>query len=519
MDNFRDAKFSGIDSKILTFPMHSYPVGDMKYDFSEEMKSRIYIRESYKEMYDIIMTMHQMKDAVKRRNKFLITGTPGIGKSLFALYFIKRYLDENNYCAPFAFQRNKEKADIITSNGDVYKGVPYDIYRSEKNLPFFCDAIDKFEPDGPSVPKLMIVTSSPDDSRFKEYAKSNSVVKLTMPVWSIEELSEMYDLFELERMHERVIDIKFQNIVKKQSLYDVYGGVPRSIQSQDGEKMIDALKKKGSIVANNFFVGNETLGTGPDIENSYTLAHLVPPTDEDGICNYFRKEAVIASRFAIDAIIKTYNIEIFTMWKNYLKASGTGGIDAATQGRIFEWIFFEKLPAKLILYPLNEKGSSTEKIISEVTETVEIPTLKNLFDTTKDVKNWTSNVLNIPISSTLESGDAFFIQGTKSSSKLYILQLTVGKKHASIKAKGLLNIVKFFYDSGYKIDSESMKMHLVFVTPKKENVLPREQMTNYQSINPNENTKNVKSIVISNDDDDRIIEQFKSQAQWLSYYT
>jgi len=149
MDNFRDAKFSGIDNKILTFPMHSYPVGDMKYDFSEEMKSRIYIRESYKEMYDIIMTMHQMKDAMKRRHKFLITGTPGIGKSLFALYFIKRYLDENNYCAPFAFQRNKEKADIITSNGDVYKGVPYDIYRSEKNLPFFCDAIDKFEPDGP----------------------------------------------------------------------------------------------------------------------------------------------------------------------------------------------------------------------------------------------------------------------------------------------------------------------------------------------------------------------------------
>ena len=29
MDNFRDAKFSGIDNKILTFPMDSYPVRDM----------------------------------------------------------------------------------------------------------------------------------------------------------------------------------------------------------------------------------------------------------------------------------------------------------------------------------------------------------------------------------------------------------------------------------------------------------------------------------------------------------
>ena len=180
--------------------------------------------------------------------------------------------------------------------------------------------------------------------------------------------------------------------------------------------------------------------------------------------------------------------------------------------------FFEKLPTKLILYPLNEKGSSTEKIISEVTETIKFPTLKSLFHTSIDVKNWTSNVLHTPISSTLESRDAFFIRGTKSKSKLYILQLTVGKKHP-IKANGLLNIVKFFYDSGYKIDSESMKMHLVFVTPKKENVLPKYQMTNYQSINPNENKNNVTSIVISNDDDARIIEQFKSQAQWLSYYT
>jgi hypothetical protein len=307
--------------------------------------------------------------------------------------------------------------------------------------------------------------------------------------------------------------------VKEQCLYDIYGGVPRSIQSQDGEKMIDALEKKGSIVASNFFEGSNTPGTGPDIENSYTLVHLVPQTNKDGTYNYFRNFADVASIYALDAIIKTYNIKIFAMWKNYLKSSGNGGLDASTQGRIFEWIFFEKLPKKLILYPLNKKGSSTKKIISEVTKTIKIPKRKNFFHITKDVKNWTSNVVHIPISSTLESGDAFLIQGTKSKSELYILELTVGKNHASIKAKGLLSIVKFFYDSGYKIDSESMKMHLVFVTPKKENVLPGEQMTNYQSIDPNEDATNVKSIVISNDDDARIIEQFTRQAQWLSYYT
>jgi hypothetical protein len=79
-------------------------------------------------------------------------------------------------------------------------------------------------------------------------------------------------------------------------LYAVYGGVPRSIQSQDGKKMIDALKKKGSIVANNFFGGNDTPGTGPDIENSYTLVHLVPPRNEDGSYDSFDNLAVGASK-------------------------------------------------------------------------------------------------------------------------------------------------------------------------------------------------------------------------------
>jgi hypothetical protein len=158
----------------------------------------------------------------------------------------------------------------------------------------------------------MIVTSSPeDDARFKEYAKSNFVVKLTMPVWSIEELSEMYDAFEMERMHERVIEIKYRNVVKKQSLYDIYGGVPRSIQSQDGKKMIKALDKEGSTVASNFFKAGNTPGTGPDIENSYTLVHLVPPPiNEDGDCDYFDNIAMVASRYVFSVLQNTSDAEI-----------------------------------------------------------------------------------------------------------------------------------------------------------------------------------------------------------------
>ena len=106
--------------------------------------------------------------------------------------------------------------------------------------------------------------------------------------------------------------------------------------------------------------------------------------------------------------------------------------------------FFEKLPTKLILYPLNEKGSSTEKIISEVTETIEIPTTKSLFHTSKDVKNWTSNVLHIPISSTLESGDAFFNRGTKNQKEIVHTSVNCWEKACFDQSEGVIEYCQVF---------------------------------------------------------------------------
>ena len=516
MENFRDAKFSGVNNEILTFPMDSYPVEGMGYKFAEEFNPRIFVRECYKEMYDLIMKMNKAEDITKRRRRFLVTGTPGIGKSLFALYFIKRYLDEYNCSAPFGFQRDRGKANIITSSGAIYRGVPKEIYESEKNLPFFCDGVEKFEPNGPGFPKLMIVTSSPDDARFKEFVKDNSVVRLTMPVWSSDELSRMYDAFKMERLHERVVEIKYGITVTSQSLYDIYGGVPRSIESLSGTKMIKALNSKGSIVAQNFFSFNRNFGTGPDIEKSYTLVHLVPKMKGDGSYNYFDDLAEVASGYVSDTVADIYNIRVFSFWRDYLAKSGVRGTDASMQGHQFENYFFLYPPKEMIIYALNKKGSSSTNVTDNDKRTIKIPAATYNFVNYTDI-SWTSNVFYVPNRSNFESGDAFFIEGTKEESELYILQLTVAKSHP-IKAKGLLRIVKFFKDIGYKIDSNCMKMSLVFVTQEKENVPDEMLLTNRQTIQRNESSGNVTSIVISEVEDNRILDMFENQAQWLNYH-
>ena len=167
---------------------------------------------------------------------------------------------------------------------------------------------------------------------------------------------------------------------------------------------------------------------------------------------------------------------------------------------------------------MNKKGSSRAKIISDVTKTIKTPTDK--YNYPNDFMNWTSNVFYFPISRSLESADAFFIQGTKEQSELYIFQLTVASAHP-IKANGLLEIVKYFEGSGYKVDSNSMMMHLVIVMPEKGNIpgglrSPAKLLTNYQTITKR---NNATSSVISKKEDKRIIKLFENQAQWLSYYT
>jgi GH35 family endo-1,4-beta-xylanase len=111
------------------------------------------------------------------------------------------------------------------------------------------------------------------------------------------------------------------------------------------------------------------------------------------------------------------------------------------------------------------------------------------------------------------------LNGTIEQSELYIFHLTLTKTHP-IKARGLLIIVKYFEDSGYKIDSKSMMMHLVFVLPQKANIReglrnPVKPFTNYQAITKMEDNT---TSVISKSEDERITKLFETQTQWLSYY-
>ena len=67
---------------ILTLSRNTTFLGDLKGE------DRLYVRDCYRELYDVIV--ERTTCGARPARRMVITGTPGIGKSLFALYCLWR---------------------------------------------------------------------------------------------------------------------------------------------------------------------------------------------------------------------------------------------------------------------------------------------------------------------------------------------------------------------------------------------------------------------------------------------
>jgi hypothetical protein len=87
--------------KVLT--LYEIPVEfEERYGF---IPSSIYVRKCYEDLYKLITNIMIRND--KKRPGVLITGVPGIGKSIFMIYFLCMYQsDENFKDKRFAFETN-----------------------------------------------------------------------------------------------------------------------------------------------------------------------------------------------------------------------------------------------------------------------------------------------------------------------------------------------------------------------------------------------------------------------------
>ena len=184
--------------KIATILPHTYPL--VRPDF--------FIRPCYLELYDIIVSQ------LKKGYKVTVSGTPGIGKSVFYIYFFHRYRaanpDEIIVTASFRKSQGSMQCclfDKADSSGKKLKRIP-DI---EGALYLFDGPPTNFFSDS-----RMVCFTTPHEPWFAELEKMEDHNEIYMSVWSWDEILRANRLLGLA--------IPETELGRR---YDFFGGVAR----------------------------------------------------------------------------------------------------------------------------------------------------------------------------------------------------------------------------------------------------------------------------------------------------
>ncbi|KIL65156.1 hypothetical protein M378DRAFT_178504 [Amanita muscaria Koide BX008] len=155
------------------------------------------IRNEYVLAYEHILRDTQNLTTERPRSATLVTGQPGIGKTLFLFYVLARQLHQQN---PVAFQIDKYTYALfgpkgvtlhLTTDSRVLKGTWALSDSDASGRRGLCMAFQQ--------PKFHVIhTSSPSSSRWKNWVKRLGAGKYIMDVWSLKEFQTLLALKKLD---------------------------------------------------------------------------------------------------------------------------------------------------------------------------------------------------------------------------------------------------------------------------------------------------------------------------------
>lgn len=423
-------------SRLLQFP----PLQIKRFS-----KSQLYV---YPE-YEILFAKIWDERVNGGKNEFVILGNPGIGKTVFGLYFMWRLVQKNItfmyeeslngitlYTPGHTFRMDRNKAKILCE-------------QFEGKFFYLCDLTTDDEPDSTLFYNCGIVFTSPNKKRFKNFAKESNCLKMYMKIPSYEEIRIMKKLLcTYQHIPENIVEERLE----------IYGPIPRLVLdfAKQGIKspLNDALTAKGARALEVFNLsGSGGIMDGNDEDLSHTLVHLNTNDNYD----YFYKPA---TRYITEEIFNSHREKLSNALVGYMKQP-TALLNQAA-GSLFDVIgMLTLLPNRNhSLIPIDSGSREYEKTtVTPVSgkSTVVISLggsrkLPNSWFTTQ--KTFESDVLYFQPSTTLESIDGFSIIGED----LYLFQLTVSTVHP-VSGSGIEVIIA-------KIKSfvDIMRVYLVFVT-------------------------------------------------------
>ena len=220
---------------------------------------------------------------------FLFTGVPGIGKSIFLIYFLCRYIIDDRFLDKrFALEFQVNKYFYFKPTEVAGEYISTRVAANQFPIRDVVLLADIYEIEEPYTRgKWTLLSSSPNPLRYKEFVKFSPVFKVTVPTWSEEELrivapniTEWFDRF-----------IKCGGVIRN-VLWNGMGDNPIAL-------IHEALEERGADISGYYF--NYGFG-GKVLDKNYTLIHINPISSEGNYQYFHRPIETFASEYVYNKI-------------------------------------------------------------------------------------------------------------------------------------------------------------------------------------------------------------------------
>ncbi|OAJ42059.1 hypothetical protein BDEG_25563 [Batrachochytrium dendrobatidis JEL423] len=186
------------------------------FPYTQDKIQKLYVRECYHDVFGLLL------DQIDRgMESFAISGTSGIGKSLFFVYILHRLMDDFT-TKTLSLKPNR----IVYQVGSCFKcfylqqQLVTELGLEVANIVWKQDTL--YIVDGHTIPRssccIVLFMSSPQSEGYKEFVKQKMAREWDFPVWTLDELQtcrrHCYPDVPIETINER---------------YRMYGGVARSV--------------------------------------------------------------------------------------------------------------------------------------------------------------------------------------------------------------------------------------------------------------------------------------------------
>ena len=252
--------------------------------FANMAPNGILVRESYVKLYE---------NYIKRKDYILVTGNPGIGKSIFLFYVLKQLLIETSIreqvfilgsaISQFYYYFNKEVVHCFSSTAELLGAVIED--KEDKDIYFLFDCATQsgWTPDHNIALfcKKSVVFASPQKKNFKDYFKhcilTGRGTQVYMPVWSPSEVKDMCAYCSY-------------NVSNIMDIYDLVGGIPRMLFRENDittikfavDAAVNGCDDKAKLIS---FAADYACNVPKD--TSHILLRLCPMEEDDDYVRMF----------------------------------------------------------------------------------------------------------------------------------------------------------------------------------------------------------------------------------------